>query len=71
MPDTANDPSYAVAPRQVDEARADFYAIQSELEVIQTQLARLPTRDQLAQAALGIVLATAVLAGIGIEVLAR
>jgi hypothetical protein len=30
--------------RQADEARADFYVIETELEAIQAQLARVPTR---------------------------
>jgi hypothetical protein len=34
--------------RQADQARTDFGAIESELEVIQKQLARLPTRRELA-----------------------
>ena len=30
--------------RQVDQARGDFYEIRSELEIMQAQLAALPTR---------------------------
>ena len=44
--------------RQADQARTDFAAIESELEVIQKQLARLPTRRELAGTALGIIFAT-------------
>ena len=33
---------------QADQARTDFAGIESELEVIQKQLARLPTRRELA-----------------------
>ena len=46
--------------RQADEARADFYVIETELEAIHTRLALLPTRGQLAQAALGIIFCTSV-----------
>ena len=34
--------------RHADQARTDFAAIESDLEVIQKQLARLPTRRELA-----------------------
>jgi hypothetical protein len=44
---------------QADQARADFYAIESDLRVIQAQIARLPTRRELAQTALGIIIGTA------------
>ena len=37
---------------QADQARSDFAAIESELGIIQAQLARLPTRKELAQTAL-------------------
>jgi hypothetical protein len=47
--------------RQADEARADFYVIETELEAIHQRLARLPTRAQLARAALGIIFCSAVL----------
>jgi hypothetical protein len=42
-------------------ARTDFGAIESDLEVIQKRLARLPTRRELEGTALGIVLATMML----------
>ena len=41
--------------------RIDFAAIESELEVIQKQLARLPMRRELAGTALGIIVATMML----------
>jgi hypothetical protein len=47
--------------RQANQARTDFAAIQSDLEVIQKQLARLPTRRELAGTALGIIFATIML----------
>ena len=46
--------------QQADEARADFYAISDDLEFLRAQLARVPTRGQLAQAALGIIFCSAV-----------
>jgi hypothetical protein len=57
--------------RQADLARGDFYEIRAELEIMQAQLARLPTHGQLAQAALGIIFATASLVIVGMEVLSR
>jgi len=45
---------------QADQARTDFASIESELEIIQKQLA-LPTRRELAGTALGIIFATAAL----------
>ena len=61
MPD-----EYTFALRQIDQARGDFYAIESDLDVIMKQLARLPTRKELAQTALLATLtgAAIVLAGI-------
>ena len=49
MPDTANDPSYPLALRQADEARADVYAIQDDLDFIKSQIARPPDRAWLAR----------------------
>ena len=46
---------------RADQARTDFAAIESDLEVIQKQLARLPTHRELARTALGIIFATMVL----------
>jgi hypothetical protein len=57
--------------RQADEARADFYEIRSELEVMQAQLARLPTRKQLGQAALGISFCSAAIVVLWIEIFWR
>jgi hypothetical protein len=37
---------------KIDQARGDFYAIENDLDIIMKQLARLPTRKELAQAAL-------------------
>jgi hypothetical protein len=45
--------------RQPDQARTDFAAIESDLEIIQKQLARLPTHRELPGTALGITFATA------------
>jgi hypothetical protein len=44
--------------RQADQARTNIAAIESELEIIQKQLPRLPTRRELAGTALGIIFAT-------------
>ena len=43
---------HTFALRQIDQARGDFYAIENDLDVIMKQLARLPTRKELAQTAL-------------------
>jgi len=47
--------------RQADQARTDFAAIESDLQFVMGQLARLPTRRDLAKAALGIIISTAAL----------
>jgi hypothetical protein len=47
--------------RQADQTRTNFAAIESNLEVVQKQLARLLTRRELAGAALGIIFATMML----------
>jgi hypothetical protein len=47
--------------RQADQARTDFALIESNLELLAGQLARLPTRRDLAKAALGIIISTAAL----------
>jgi hypothetical protein len=57
--------------RQVDQARGDLYAIESELGIIQAQLARLPTRKELAQTVLLATLTGAALVLVGIEALFR
>jgi hypothetical protein len=52
--------------RQADQTRAVFVVIESDLEVIQKQLARLPTRRELAGTAPGIILATMMLAALSL-----
>jgi hypothetical protein len=52
---------YPLTLRQADQARTDFALLESDLELMARQLARLPTRGQLAQAALGIIFCSAVL----------
>jgi hypothetical protein len=47
--------------RQADQARTDFALLESNLEFIAGRLARLPTRRDLAMAALGIIMSTAAL----------
>jgi hypothetical protein len=47
--------------QQADQARTDFALIESNLEFISGQFARLPTRRDLAMAALGIIMSTAAL----------
>ena len=47
--------------RQADQARTDFALIESNLEFIMGRLSRLPTRGDLAMAALGIIISTAAL----------
>jgi len=47
--------------RQADQARTDFAAIETDLQFVMGQLARLPTRRDLAKAALGIIISTAAL----------
>ena len=41
--------------RQIDQARADFAAIESDLRFVMAQLARVPTRRDLAKTALSII----------------
>jgi hypothetical protein len=47
--------------RQVGQTRTDFAAIENDLQLLISQLARLPTRRDLAKAALGIIITTAAL----------
>lgn len=54
MPD-----EYNLALRQADQARTDFAAIESDLQFVINQLARIPTRKELARTALGIIFGTA------------
>ena len=56
--------------RQIDQARGDLYAIADDLEFLKAQLARLPTRKELAQTALLATLTAAALV-LRIEVLFR
>jgi hypothetical protein len=52
---------YPLTLRQADQARTDFALIESNLEFLAGQLARVPTRGDLAKAALGIIFCSAVL----------
>jgi hypothetical protein len=52
---------YPLTLRQADEARTDFALIERDLQFVMSQLARLPTRGDLARAALGIIISTATL----------
>ena len=45
--------------RQVDLARADFAAIADDLDLLKAQLARIPTRKELARIALGVIFGAA------------
>jgi hypothetical protein len=56
--------------RQIDRARAEMDAITDELEFIKAQLARLPTRKDLARMALSIMFCTATLVVVGIKAFA-
>ena len=46
--------------RATDQARTDFALIENHLELMMGQLSRLPTRGDLAKAALGIIFCSAV-----------
>ena len=50
----------ALTLHQVDQARGGLYAIADDLDFLKEQLARLPTRKDLARAALSIIFCTAV-----------
>jgi hypothetical protein len=56
MPD-----QHSLALRQADQARTDFAVLESNLEIVMGQLAKLPTRGDLAKTALGIIFATMML----------
>jgi hypothetical protein len=56
MPD-----EHTLTLRQLDQARTDFAAVESDLEFIMAQLARIPTRKEQARNTLGIIFATATL----------
>jgi hypothetical protein len=51
---------HILALRQADQARTDFALLESNLELVMGQFARVPTRGDLAKAALGIIFCTAV-----------
>ncbi len=57
--------------RQADQARADFAAIADDLDFVKGQLARIPTRKELARLVLLGTLATAALVLCGIAALFR
>jgi hypothetical protein len=61
----------SLALRQVDQARADFYAISDDLDFIKGQLARIPTRMEIARLTLLATLTGAALVLAGIEALFR
>lgn len=61
MPD-----EHYLALRRADQARTDFAAIESDLEFIMGQLARLPTRKEQATTTLTIILTTALLTTLSI-----
>ena len=52
---------YPLKLRQADKARSDFAAIESDLQFVMGQLARIPTRKEQARNTLGIIFATATL----------
>jgi hypothetical protein len=54
--------------RQIDQARGELYAIADDLEFLKVQLARLPTRRELARTALGIIFCSAALVILWFEV---
>jgi hypothetical protein len=54
MPD-----EHTLALRQADQAHADFAAIEDELDFLKAQLARLPTRKEMARIALGVIFGAA------------
>ena len=51
---------HALTLRQIDQARGHLYGISDDLDFLKGQLARLPTRKDLARAALSIIFCTAV-----------
>jgi hypothetical protein len=54
MPD-----EHTLTLRQIDQPRGDLYASPTNLEFVKAQLARIPTRKELARTALGIIFGTA------------
>ncbi len=57
---------YPLTLRQAHQARADFAAIEDELDFIKSQLARLPTLKEMAQTAL-----LSLLVGVGTVILSE
>ena len=53
--------AHALTLGQADQARSDFALIENQLEFLASQLAKQPTRGDLAKSALGIIFCTAVL----------
>jgi hypothetical protein len=47
MPSLTDKPDYPLTLRQTDQARSDFAAIESDLQLVMSQLAQLPTRAYL------------------------
>jgi hypothetical protein len=66
----SDDAERPLSLRQADQARADLYAIHDELDFIKAQIARLPTRKDLARIALLSVLGGAAIAFAAVELLA-
>ena len=58
----------AARVKGVPQARGDLYAIADDLEFLKVQLARIPTRKELARMALGIIFCSAALVIIWFEV---
>jgi hypothetical protein len=71
MREPADDPECRLTLRQANQARSDFYAIADELDFVKFQLARLPTRRDIARTALGVIFATAALVILWCEVFWR
>jgi hypothetical protein len=61
MPD-----EHALTLRQANQARTDFAAIESDLQFLMGQLARVPTRKELARTALGIIFSTVMLTTVSV-----
>jgi hypothetical protein len=66
-----DEPEDRLTLRQADVARADLYAIHDELDFIKEQIARLPTRKDLARIAFLSAVGGAALAIAGFGLLAR
>jgi hypothetical protein len=65
----SDDAERPLSLRQADAARADLYAMHDELDLIKVQIARFPTRKDLARIALLAALGGAALAIAGVELL--